>query len=323
MVIFRTAASAEHGFGRLSRCAYLASLLKKGAGVHFLIDPDKLAIKFLQEKNLPFTPVDRFKNLDNMACRGIVFDLYGFASQDKDLLDWAGQKGIGTVQVADRVLERLKTDFTVDPAFVPALPGQDQGHLLSGPEYAILHHKYRHFHQVKRKYRQKVRYLLLVLAHAGGYRACRQVIDTLTRQGFRLKVAPGFIPRALNPKILRRLYPGLRFVGRVESLARSFFEADAALITPGVAAYEAAAAGTPALYFYSSQEEEAYAETLAGAGLGIKVSSFAGLDDTELVAKVRSLSWEQRLAMGTRGKEVVDGIGAHRLLAFLQAHNLL
>jgi len=323
MVIFRTGAAAGQGFGRLSRCAYLASLLKKGAGVHFLIDPDKPAIKFLQEKNLPFTLVDRFKDLDDRASRGIIFDLYNFASHDQDLLDWAGQKGIGTVQVAGRMGERLKTDFTVNPAIVPGLSGQDQGNLLSGPDYAILHHKYRHFHQVKRKYRQKVRYLLLVLAHAGGYRACRQVIDTLIRQGFRLKVAPGFIPRALNPKILRRIYPGLRFVGRVESLARSFFEADAALITPGVAAYEAAAAGTPALYFSSSQEEEADAETLAGAGLGIKASSFSALDETELVAKVRALSWEQRLAMGARGKELVDGKGALRLIEFLRTRNLL
>jgi len=151
------------------------------------------------------------------------------------------------------------------------------------------------------------------------YRSLRSVVHMLTSHGFRLKIAPGFTFKSSVPKILKRIYPSIRFVGQPESLARSFFEADLAMVTPGTRAFEAAAVGTPALYLPLDKKQDAPAKSFEEKGLGLNLSQMASMTESLLLEKIASLTQEKRIAMGSTGKELVDGLGANRVISLLSS----
>lgn len=300
MLVFKTEASVKTGFQYLEKSVYLASLLRKNVTILFCINQDKKAIKFLQEKKFPFClPKDLFIN----PVKSIVLHVDNPGPADKELLNQAKKNNINTVQIA---------------APGRHLPETDCQHLLSLPTYAIVHNKFRHFNQVKRKYRKKVKNIIISLEDAVEYRELRKIIDLLYRHRFNLKIVPTVYIKKSIQKILKRLYPGLRFVGKVDSLARPFFEADIALILPGYSAYETAAAGTPALYLPGGKKQAAAAEYLESKSIGIKVSH-----TDEIIEKIGSLTFAQRIAMGQAGKNFVDGKGVYRIVDFFKEKGII
>ncbi len=300
MLVFRIDASAKSGFQPLAGSVYLASLLKKYVDMRFCINRDKAVVKFLQDKKIPLCQPE---NLFKKPVQSLLFYVEDFTPADRELLLRAKKDGIKTVRITapGRKVEETGCDY-----------------LLSGPAYAILHHRFRHFNGAKRKYRKRVKNILISLEEAVEYRELRDIIDLLHRQRFNIKIALTSHTRRISRKILKRLYPGLRFVGNSESLARPFFEADTALIVPGIAAYEAAAAGTPALYLSYGKDRESCAEFFEKENLGIKISK-AG----DIVPQVGQLSLERRITMGSAGKSLVDAKGAYRIIDFLKEKGII
>lgn len=318
VVLFRCDASAGGGFGHLTRSAYVASLIKPFAPVLFLTRPDTAAQKYLQEKRLPHRPFqDRQARLETPT-RLIVFDLRRFGDGDLALLIQARESGIPTIQITDLGLERQEVDCVLDSSWQPIHPYPTDQPGLLGPAYALLHHKFRHFWKAARKYKRRNHRLFISLGGGVEYRALRDLIDPLHRHGYVLKIAPGFVMRKAHRKSLQRVFPGLRLVGRTESLARSFFEADTAIIAAGTAAFEAAACGTPALYLYHDSFQERHADAFAAAGCGVKIGPLADPPLPEILAALLAFDRENRHNMGMNGKKTVDGDGARRFVAFLQ-----
>ena len=293
MLLFRTEASTKIGFRRLERSVYLFSLLRKECEALFCVNRDKTAEKFLQEKKIPFCPLKKLLKLEQPV-KTIFFDLGNFGPEDKELLL---REGRDTVQILDPGdTEEKSCTFRIN---VPA--------------FTVLHNKFRHFNTVKRKYRKKLRNIFLDLEGAVEYRELKKIVDLLCRGQYNLKIAPGFFLKKAHRKTLKRIYPRIRLVGETDSLARSFFEADAALVTPGPAAYGAAAAGTPALYFPGSKEQAGAAAIYAGQGIGFAVPGIEALPE-----KLGLLTFERRLEMGAAGKKLVDGKGVYRVISFLR-----
>lgn len=300
MIVFRTDASVNSGFQLLARSIYLASLLKKDADILFCIDRDKAAAKILKEKKLPFCrPKDIFKN----PVKSILFYVENFLPVDRETTIRAKETDIETVHIA-----------------LPGMPGSETGcdHRLSGPAFAVLHNRFRHFHQVKRKYRKKVRNLLISLEEAVEYRELRKIIDFLSRYRFNLKIVPAYWFKKSHKKILKRIYPGIHFSGQIDSLARPFFEADAVLINPGTAAYEAAAVGTPALYLCRGKDRESAAKSFVDQQIGVEISKIEDIPE-----QIARLSLDRRIEMGRSGKGLVDAKGVYRIIDFFKERGII
>lgn len=302
MLIFRTDVSAKSGFGYAAGCVLLASLLKKKIDIIFCIEADKNKelVKYLQEKKISLC---RPQELFNNNPQGIIFYKDEFASPDRELLRQAKERHIKTV------------------AIVPTgtlQPGSGCEYTLSGPLYALLHSKYRHFNKINRKYRKSVKNILISLEDTQTYRELRRIIDLLYRQRFNIKIAAPPFSRKSIQKILKRIFPNVRFVGKTESLARPFFEADLALIIPAPAAYEAAAAGVPALYLPCSPQQAAAADSFEQENLGIKLANIS--DITQAIA---GLSLEKRIAIGQTGKKLVDAKGVYRIIDFFKEKGII
>jgi spore coat polysaccharide biosynthesis predicted glycosyltransferase SpsG len=328
MIIFRTGASQETGFGHLNRSTYLASLLKSKCEVLFCVNKDRTVTRFLEEKKFSYCTVKDLERRGETGFSSVIFDLRDFDEDDLRLLHHAKKNDKKTVQITDLGLSKQDVDYIIDGSIVALYPydehdEEEPGTRLIGPGYSILHTRFRHFHKVQRKYRQKIRKVFICFGGGLKYRDLRKAVDLSIRHGYEVKIAPGFYLKKGNIKTLHRIYPGIRFVGHAPSLARSFFEADVALITSGIAAYEAAAVGTPALYFYYHDEQKSIASAFEKHGAGLVISNIDDLLSVNWIDKMKELTCEKRIRMGLSGKETVDARGVYRVIEFFEKNRIV
>lgn len=325
MLIFRTDASVNKGFGHLKRSAYLASLLKKKIDILFCVNNDKVVSRFLEDRNIPYCFLTELINLEKKPIKSIIFDIREFSSSDIEFLNWAKGNIIHTVQLTDLGLSQQPVEYTIDASIEQLFPYDKNKQVLKGPDYALLHHKFRHFNKVRRKYRKKIKNIFVSLGGTVQYRQVKKIVDLLNRYRYNIKVSPGFYLKKAGRKALKRRNRRIRFVGKTDNLARSLFEADVALITSGMAAAEAAAVGTPALYFYHHNEQKFIADTFEKHGAGSEISN---IDDViklgeNIIEIINSLTVEKRIEMGNKGKKLVDGSGACRIVDFFECKGII
>lgn len=301
MIVFRADLSS------LRRCAYLASLLKKKFGVELRCNESRPAAKFLTEKRIPFSMARDPAAIDLAKAGALVFDLPVFSNQDIALLAQAKKAGIATVQIVGPGGERQPADTVV---------------VAAGKE-ALLHHRCRHFHKAKRKYRKKIKHVFVNLGDTLPYRDLRGIVDVLHRLRFMVKISPGWDMKKADKRNLMKIYPGIHFCGKSESPARAYFEADLALIPPGEEALEAACVGTPALYLPLNKGDEASALAWADRGTGVMLAPLPDFSLQSLRAAIAPLDLEAREKMGAAGKALVDGLGVQRFLEIMKERGMI
>lgn len=324
MLLIRTGGGSKTGFGHLTRMLRLVSQLKAETEYIFCIDRDKNVLKYMQEGRFPFcTP----KNLSAEVLdkvKGAIFDMREIGGSEQSLINKLKKRNIKILQITDLGLSLIpEADIVIDSSVKQLHEYQNIPHLYKGPDYAILHHRYRHFHKVKRKYKGKGRNVLISLGGGAEYKDIRLLVDLLTRHNYKVKVAPGFCLKKSGRKTLKRIYPEIRFVGNPDSLARPFFEADIALISPGVAAYEAAACGTPALYVTHNSEQDFIATFFEEHGAGFHCGNLKESPEEVVLKNIKKIDFRTREDIGQKGKELVDALGLHRIIKLIKEHRLL
>jgi len=319
MIIFRTQASEKVGFGHIKRSVYLASLIKKKNEIVFILKKDKTAVRFIADRGFKYIFIDNLDCINWSSVRGIIFDIRKTDQYDKNILKISKEKKIKTAQITDLGLNRLDVDAIIDGSIVIKEPFIDnvEHNILFGPQYSILHHKFIHFNKIKKRYRKKIKNILISLGSTVQYRQLRSLIDILYKYNYNLKLTGGFYLKKSVKKILTRIYPKIKFVGIVESFARPLFEADIAIVTTGIISYEAAAVGTPALYFFYNKEQEFISDILEKEGIGIKISDIKKIDKENLLKTLKSITLKDRILMGNKGKHLFDGSGVYKIIVFL------
>jgi spore coat polysaccharide biosynthesis predicted glycosyltransferase SpsG len=323
MIIFRADISPRTGLQHLRRCAYLAALLKKNNDVLVCSREDKKTAKFLAEHKIP-AKLGKDPNIMDLAgVTAVISDLPHFSAPENTLLEKARKAGIKIIQIINGDSECQPADILLKPLTKvenPAAPGQI---ILSGPSYALLHHKFRHFNRVNRKYRKSIKNVFINLGDLFPYRDLRQVVDTLHRLHLKMKIAPGMNLKKADKRNLMKIYPGIHFCGKSESPARAYFEADLALVTPGEEALEAACVGTPALYMDLEKGHDTLSEARAGLGIGVKVPTLADFSVQSVRDAITTLDLETREKMGAAGKALVDGLGVQRFFKILKENGII
>lgn len=323
MIIFRADVSPRTGLQYLRRCAYLAAMLKKNNDVQVCSREDKKAAKFLAEQNISAVLGKDASAVDLVPVKAVIFDLPHFSSTDSALLEKAKKAGVKTIQIVSADGEYQPVDICVFP-FHGSAPAAAAGTaLLAGAEYALLHHKFRHFNQAKRKYHKNIKNIFINLNDMVFYRELREIIDILHRLHLQMKIAPGSNLKKADKRNLMKIYPGIHFCGKSESPARAYFEADLALVPAGEEILEAAAAGTPALYFYQEPGQEALAAAWADLQAGLLFGKLETLTIDSFRNMIATLSTERRETMGAAGRNLVDGLGVQRFFNVLKENGII
>ena len=323
MIIFRADVSPQTGLQHLRRCAYLAALLKKNNDILVCSREDKKAAKFLAEKSIRVEMSKDQNAVDITKAKAVIFDLPQFSAPDSALLEKAKKAGVKTIQI-------VSAGGACQPAAIllQPLPGMEyqaaSGQIvISGPSYVLLHHKFRHFNQAKRKYRKNIKNIFINLGDLLPYRDLRAMVDILHRLRFKMKIAPGLNLKKADKRNLMKIYPGIHFCGKSESSARAYFEADLALIPAGEEALEAAAVGTPALYFCQEEGADTLAKTCVDNKIGLKFGKLESLTIDSFRNILTPLTFERRQEMGTAGRKLVDGLGVQRFLKVLKENGII
>ncbi len=323
MVIFRADVSPRSGLRSLRRCAYLAALLKKNNGTLLCCREDKKAAKFLSERNLPFRFVKDPSTLDLAGAKALIFDLDDFSPADTALLEKARQVGIKTMQILAAGSSGRPVDIQVCPFCGPGQAATPATGHLAGAASALLHHKFRHFNTAKRKFRKNIKNIFINLGDLLPYRDLRAIVDTLHRLRFKMKIMPGLNLKKADKRNLMKIYPGIHFCGKSESPARAYFEADLALVPAEEEILEAAAVGTPALYFCQDLSQEVLAAAWAERQAGLKFGKLEDLAIDSFRDTIAPLTPERREQMGAAGRNLVDGLGVQRFFEVLKDNGII
>ena len=317
MVVFRTDNLPGKGNENFRRSLFLASLLKSHGPICFCSEGGKPEAESLKGHFSWKRPREIIK-LSGEDVNGLLIDLERFSPPDLQLVDWANSHKIPSIQITALGLNQQNVTYHIDGSLDHMVAYGENSRGLFGPEYTILHHRFRHFHRIKRPYSRKIGRILVALGDGCGHRQIRDLVEGLVRHRFQPKILASSSLRRSHQKSLRSLYPSLRFVGRIDSLARPFFEADVALISADHRAYEAACCGTPALYFSFNDKQEFSAGIFSKKGLGQEAPSDWERNLTDLVGILSGLSRDTREKMGADAKKLVDGLGIYRVLSFVR-----
>ncbi len=323
MIIFRADLAPQTGLRPLRRSAWLATLLKKNNPVRICSRDDKKTAKFLAELDIRVVMGKDMDSLDLAGVKTIIFDLPHFSSQDNALLEKARKAGLKTVQIVGTGGDCLPADIICQPLLEMENQAAAGPIVISGPTYALLHHKFRHFNQAKRKFRKSIKNIFINLGDPLPYRDLREIVDTLHRLRIKMKIAPGLNLKKADKRNLMKIYPGIHFCGKSESQARAYFEADLALVPVGEEILEAAAVGTPALYFCQEPGQETLASAWADRQAGLRFGKREDLTLDSFREIVGPLTQERRSAMGAAGRNLVDGLGVQRFFKVLKENGII
>jgi spore coat polysaccharide biosynthesis predicted glycosyltransferase SpsG len=341
-VLFRCDASPEIGLGHLVRCLALADELRQnhGAAVAFAMRTSPLGSEMVKRRG--------YLVLSAPDCDGVHFDYEAwlhdcmrqteaqalFVDVRDDLprsaLDALALRG-ATIAVVEDLSERR---WAAHLAFYPPVPQVQmadwsgfQGRLCVGWQWVILRSQFAgsllpRDHSFLRRDRSTI-FLLIAMGGsdpAGLTLKAVRAVDRLEGD-FESVIILGsaFCHRASLQSILGNARRRFTVREDVREMSAAMAEADLAICSFGMTAYELAAMGVPTVYVCLTEDHEKSASALVAAGMGTS----AGVDDQETeirlsVAVARLLiDKKARSQMSVRARELIDGQGANRIAELL------
>jgi UDP-2,4-diacetamido-2,4,6-trideoxy-beta-L-altropyranose hydrolase len=200
--------------------------------------------------------------------------------------------------------------------------------LLLGPAYALLRREFRQWRDWPREIPQVAGKVLVTLGGSDPANATLKVLKALLQvklEGLAAMVVIG----GANPhrqelqSWARDAAPVIRLETDVEDMPRWLAWAEAAVAAPGSTAWELAFMGVPSLLLVLAENQRAKAEHLQALGVARHLGRQQEVG-SEAIARALTqllLSAETRAQMVRRGRELVDGEGARRVLRYLQGES--
>jgi UDP-2,4-diacetamido-2,4,6-trideoxy-beta-L-altropyranose hydrolase len=197
--------------------------------------------------------------------------------------------------------------------------------LLLGPKFALLRREFIAQLGCARTIPQKAFKLLITLGGADADNVTKKVIDALAGSGLEVKVVVG----GSNPHL-----PGLREAAEAATEGETCVElvlnacdmpalmqwADISVAAGGSTTWELAFTGLPSLFIILADNQEDNARELEKHGFGLCLGRQSEFDARSFRKALGRLAGDSELRanFAARGRDMVDGLGAHRAASFLQ-----
>lgn len=247
----------------------------------------------------------------------VVIDAYALAG---DLHGAARQAGVVLANVEDSGFGRRGAHVLVDTQLGAQLPAElaaAASVVLLGPAYALLRCSVRAARAARRHRSPTPGAPVSVLVTMGGTDPgdlTRSVVSALVGTGCRLDVtvlggAPYDGP--VGAVALRQLPPGQDLPGLLAG-------SDAVVCAAGVTTFEAGCVGVPMALVRAVDNQAAGYRELVGAGLALGLGDGGQVGNESAEVSADLAAWlddpARRSIMSTRAAELVDGLGARRVL---------
>jgi UDP-2,4-diacetamido-2,4,6-trideoxy-beta-L-altropyranose hydrolase len=327
VIIFRTTAGRQTGYGHLRRCLSLAEAFRQlKTDSVFLLDGEQVAVESARSSGfeaLLIAPQEESaytaKLLRKKQPIVIVIDSYGV---DPAYLAELCTTNVHVAVIDDLADRELAVDLVINGsagAEQLSYQGAPRTRYLLGCRYALLRAEFAE--EPKRTIAREVQRVLIT---AGGAdptnltpKLVRWVAQTLPGVSLDVVVGPLFDKNALDssdPSLASQAKVGIHC--NPKDMRALMLGADLAVTGGGQTAYELAATGTPAIAIRMAANQT---HNLKGLGSAPALAWAGDADDADLRAKVvRSLMTlasdaGRRAEMSQRGRALVDGQGARRV----------
>jgi spore coat polysaccharide biosynthesis protein SpsF len=336
-VLFRCDGSSTIGIGHVMRCVAIADELRRDHGVvsGFALRSDESGARLIQRYNFPvFVP----RSTELFDYRSWLCELANETQAGALVLDVRDNLPTSTLEdlrnsdvllvtVDDPSQRRLHADL----AFYPPVPQVDrmdwtefEGRLFKGWDWIPLR---REISEAPARSRpNQVESLLVTTGGADPAGMAVRIVDFLNplEKPFETVVAagPAFQHRRELEQAVAVASGDFRIESDPESLPALMTEADLAITSFGVTAYELAAMGVPAAYLCLTPDHQESASVFAGEGLGISLGLISEIDGERFREGLLPLleTSELRHTMCRNGKKTVDGLGAKRISNLIVEH---
>ena len=241
--------------------------------------------------------------LKEVGCRLLVVDDYGHA--DSYHADFVLNQNLS----AGEVLYARRDSAT---------------ELLLGPRFALLRREFLGNHRAARAIPERATKLLVSLGGADADNVTKKVIEALAGSGLEVKVAVG----GSNPHLesLRRAAEAatadktsVDLAVNANNMPELMNWADMAITAGGSTCWELAFSGLPSMFIILAENQEQNVRELERQGFGLCLGRHKAFNGRLLRDAVDRLAGDaaSRAAFASRGRELVDGLGAHRVAARL------
>ncbi len=337
-ILFRCDGSPEIGLGHVVRCLALADELYEvhGCRVAFAMRRGPLGFEMVRQKRYPvLTPPDDDRPFDyvrwlaeaigNVNARVLVLDVRD--DLPRAAVEALKEQGLLIVTLDDPSERRLASDL----AFYPPAPQVRRlnwsgfsGKVYIGWEWVILRREFvnaRHFvdkHSKHKTQNSKLRILVtmggsdpagLTLKAVGALSLLDEDFEAI------IVLGPGFSHYGELEELLAKARRQFEVRQSVTDMTGLMAQADLAVASFGVTAYELAAMGIPAIYMCLTEDHAESASAFMGAGIAISLGVFTQVTAPMLAGAVRQLLNEvpRRLRMADLTRRRVDGQGTKRI----------
>jgi UDP-2,4-diacetamido-2,4,6-trideoxy-beta-L-altropyranose hydrolase len=336
-VVFRADASTAIGMGHAMRCLALAQAFADqcgGRSAFLMADaPPAFAARALGEDAtvtaLGATP----GTLEDAAETVALARLHGagWVVADGYHLDGGYQRalvdaGVRVLALDDHAhLDGYQADLVLnqnlgaDPeAYRDRAP---RSRLLVGPRYALLRREFRTFDDAPRDAPATTRRILVTLGGSDPDDVSARVVAALAQIAGPLEIE--LLAGSTNPNLAsleRAAAAGLHPVELVvdaHDMPHRMAAADLAVTAAGTTSWELARIGTPQVAIVLADNQRPVARGLEAEGLAVSLGWHADLTHDRIAAVVGALAGNagRRAEMSRRGRELIDGRGALRVLA--------
>jgi len=314
----------------MMRCLALADQLRIEHGVlsGFAVRSDQSGVQLIERHNFPvFVPTSGYifdyrkwlvELVDQTSAQALVLDVRD--DLPESILEDLSESNVLLVDIDDPSRLRLKADLV----FYPPVPQVDKldwadfsGQLYKGWDWIPLR---KEITQVPFSGQSaKIDSLLVTTGGAdpaGMAPRIVRLLGSLDKSFDTIVVAgPAFQHHVELQQAIAESSGNFRVECDPDNLPRLMAEADLAIISFGITAYELASIGVPAIYLSLTPDHELSALALANEGTGISLGLFSEITQREFCRKVQPLleSPDLRNLMRTNGRKTVDGGGAARI----------
>ena len=339
-ILIRADASVSMGTGHVMRCLALAQAWQDAGGkVVFAMAESLPSIsERLRAEGIPVARLNHSAGSDHDAretlelagsnrADWLVIDGYAFDAEYQRRMKNAGMRllvvddgGDVSHYSADLVLNQ-----NVHSNRAMYEKRESYTRLLLGPRYALLRREFGCLRGQVREVTGPARKVLITMGGSDAANVTSKVIRALGlvgMEGLQSMVLVG----GGNPHmdVLRELAAGcgaeIRIVSNPQSVGELMLWADVAVSAAGSTCWEMCFLGLPAMVIDVAENQRLIAEGLARLAIFIHAGSSESVSEEKMAADIEGLllSQECRSAMSRRGRELVDGEGARRMVGELQ-----
>ena len=326
-ILFRVDGNNELGLGHVYRCMNLAKEFKENVKIRFLMkehtDVNALVGKQFEVDVISPDGKNEFQKTSEVI-EGFEPDIVitDLLRTSEKYLKHIKDSGVTLVTIDDLNEIKFCSDMIINGSVVEKYWNYDS--LLPepflGPKYMILKREFSEINKKPRTINREAKRILVSMGGSDpsvlapkGLNALNEVhgdFEVVLVQGAAYEDG-GQLEKAkksFSKKLIIRQH--------VENMGELMFNCDLAITSAGIIVYELACSGTPAIAMSQVDSQTDTAKAMEKNGTLIDIGSGKAVSEEEIKKAVSALmeNYELRQEMSVKGKKLVDGLGASRVM---------